>query len=157
MRVTSPAHIGARPSARASMHRGMIMSAAFAVSLLLLPAAVVAGDEESADREAVDEYGCGESVKDSGEEVKRPRRIRYSRTYLSPSELEKWGPVRVTGIIGCDGRVHDLVIDQELPEKLEAKLRKQIGKARYRPATLASEPVAVRSHLTWNPPTRARR
>ncbi len=133
----------------------MIARVAFAISLLLLPAAV-AGDEDSAE-ETVDRFGCGEPVKDSGEEVQRPKRIRYSRVYLSPSELEKWGPIRVTGKIGCDGRVHDLVIDKELPEKLEAKLRKKIGKSRYRPATLAGEPVAVNYNLALNRPTRARR
>ena len=108
-------------------------------------------------RDAAGKYGCGEPIKADGEEVKRPKRIRYSRILLSASELEKWGPIRVTGMIGCDGRVHDVKLDKQLPEKLEAKLRKKIGKSRYEPATLAGEPVAVNYNLTLNRPTTARR
>ncbi len=137
--------------------RGMSPWAAILFGLVLLPAAVAGTEEASADQESADKYGCGEPIKGSGEEVKRPKRIRYSRVLLSPSELEKWGPIKVTGMIGCDGRVHDLKIDKQLPEKLEAKLRKKIGKSRYKPATLAGEPVAVYYNLTLNRPTRARR
>ncbi len=132
--------------------RGMIVWAAAVAGLILLPIAAVAGEEESAEQESSGRYGCGEPVKGSGEEVVRPKRTRYSRTYLSASELEKWGPIKVTGKIGCDGRVHDLEIDKELPEKLEAKLRKKIGKSRYEPATLAGEPVAVNYNLVLNRP-----
>ena len=115
------------------------------------------GGEKIGVGDAAGKYGCGEPVKGSGEEVQRPKRLRYSRILLSASELEKWGPIKVTGTIGCDGRVHDLQIDKQLPEKLEAKLRKKIGRSRYQPATLAGEPVAVNYNLTLNRPTQGRR
>ncbi len=135
--------------------KGMIAWTVVVVGLILLPGAALADDRESVEEESAGRYGCGEPVKGSGEEVVRPKRTRYSRTYLSASELEAWGPIKVTGKIGCDGRVHDLEIDKELPEKLEAKLRKKIGKSRYEPATLAGEPVAVNYNLILNRPTRA--
>ncbi len=137
--------------------RGKFLLAIAVLSLVLAPEAAVASDRESTGEETTGEYGCGEPIKNSGEAVVRPKRIRYSRTYLSPRELEQWGPIKVTGMIGCDGRVHDLEIDKELPQKLETKLRKKIGKSRYKPATLAGEPVAVHYNLTMKRPRQAKR
>ncbi len=98
-------------------------------------------------------YGCGEPVKSSAEVV-QPRRLRSKRA-LSHRDLEKWGPIEVSGMIGCDGKVHDLEIDKELPEKLETKLRKNVGDWRFQPATQAGELVAVKYGLVLNRPTRA--
>lgn len=131
--------------------RGMIFWTTV-LGLSLLAVAAIGDDDPSAGDDAVDRFGCREPIRDSGEEVVRPIKRRYSRVLLSPSELRKWGPIKVTGKIGCDGRVHDLEIDKELPKKLEAKLRKKIGKTRYKPAMLAGEPVAVNYNLTLNRP-----
>ena len=93
--------------------RGKFLLTAIVVSLVLLP---VLRPATLAAEETTDEYGCGERIKGSGEEVVRPEKIHSPGVALSLRELEKWGPIRVSGMIGCDGKVHDLEIDKELPE-----------------------------------------
>ncbi len=104
-------------------------------------------DGERGDSSA--KYGC--TGTDEGEgKVTGPRKTYGFNRPLSTREQAKWGPIQVTGIIGCDGRLHDLKIHQDLPRKLEAKLLRRLGKWRYRPATRAGKPVAMIFKLMAN-------
>ncbi len=102
--------------------------------------------------EPADAYGCRPRSKSGREPIVQPTRIDSSGSLLSHRELKQWGPIEISGTIGCDGRLHDLEIDKELPEKLDAKLRQQVDAWRFEPATVAGEPFTVKYSLTLNRP-----
>lgn len=127
--------------------RDKLLLAVLVSGLALSPAGATGGE----DKAAVDRYGCGQPVAGSGEEVVPAKRLRAARM-LSYRELKRWAPIEASGMIGCDGKVHDLKIEQELPPKIEGRLRNRVGKLRWQPATLAGRPVAVKYSLVLDRP-----
>ncbi|MEM7349559.1 MAG: hypothetical protein AAF657_02060 [Acidobacteriota bacterium] len=102
--------------------------------------------------ESADEYGCRPRAKSGNQPIVHPKRLDASRQVLSHRELKQWGPIEISGSIGCDGRMHDLAINKDLPEKLDAKLRQQVDAWRFEPATIAGEPFKVKYSLTLGRP-----
>lgn len=78
----------------------------------------------------------------STEEVEPARRLRGAAP-LSPRELEKYSPLWIAGVITCRGKLVQVEVPEDLPKKIEKKLRKALETWLFEPARHEGEPVAV--------------
>ena len=75
-------------------------------------------------------------------EIEPARRIRGGPG-LSPKELAKHSPLWLAGVISCKGRLVQVELPDDLPKKIEKKVRRALAQWLFEPARFEDEAVAV--------------
>ena len=90
---------------------------------------------------------CDEPLsKQESASATRPKK-KAGRPPLGPSEIRKWGPIGITAVIDCKGRMVKIQLPERLPSKVRDKLRANLQRWRFRPARLEGKDIAVRLNL----------